>query len=113
VSNALKYGHGGKNIYLSAKKVSNREVEVVVANDGEPIPQSDLRQIFERFYRVEGSRSKETGGTGLGLAIALGIVELHHGYIYASSDEQITKFIMHFPIKHSDTLKAPENVVQA
>jgi signal transduction histidine kinase len=108
VSNALKYGHGGKNIYLSAKKVSNREVEVVVANDGEPIPQSDLRQIFERFYRVEGSRSKETGGTGLGLAIALGIVELHHGYIYASSDEQITKFTMHFPIKHSDTLKAPE-----
>lgn len=108
VSNALKYGHGGKNIYLSARKISNREVEAVVANDGEPIPQSDLGQIFERFYRVEGSRSKETGGTGLGLAIALGIVELHHGYIYASSDEKITKFIMRFPVKHSDVLKASE-----
>lgn len=112
VSNALKYGHGGKHIYLSAKKVSNREVEAIVANDGEPIPESDLTQIFERFYRVEGSRSKETGGTGLGLAIALGIVELHHGYIYATSDEKLTKFVMHFPVHHQDTLKAPESIMK-
>ncbi|GBG94229.1 two-component system sensor histidine kinase [Ligilactobacillus salitolerans] len=111
VANALKYGDGGKNIYLSARKISEREVQVVVANDGEPIPQSSLSQIFERFYRVEGSRSKETGGTGLGLAIAQGIVELHHGYIYARSDDQLTKFIMHFPVKHSETLKMPEKLL--
>ncbi len=110
ITNALKYGSGGKHIYLSAKKFSAREVEVVVANDGQKIPEKELTQIFERFYRVEGSRSKETGGTGLGLAIALGIVELHHGYIYAMSDDKLTKFIMHFPIKHSDTLKVPENI---
>lgn len=112
VSNALKYGQGGKHIYLSATQLSNREVQVVIANDGEPIPQSSLTQIFERFYRVERSRSKETGGTGLGLAIALGIVELHHGYIYATSDEKLTQFIMHFPLKHSETLKIPEKLAR-
>lgn len=104
VSNALKYGAGGKNIYLKAMLVSEKELKVTIANDGEPIPQKSLEQVFDRFYRAESSRSRETGGSGLGLAIAQGIVERHHGYIYVTSDAELTEFIMHFPVKHADSL---------
>ncbi|MCI5941816.1 MAG: ATP-binding protein [Ligilactobacillus animalis] len=104
VSNALKYGAGGKNIYLKAMPVSEKELKVTIANDGEPIPQKSLEQVFDRFYRAESSRSRETGGSGLGLAIAQGIVERHHGYIYVTSDAELTEFIMHFPFKHADSL---------
>ena len=104
VSNALKYGAGGKNIYLKAMLVSKKELKVTIANDGEPIPQKSLEQVFDRFYRAESSRSRETGGSGLGLAIAQGIVERHHGYIYVTSDAKLTEFIMHFPVKHADSL---------
>ena len=104
VSNALKYGAGGKNIYLKAMLVSKKELKVTIANDGEPIPQKSLEQVFDRFYRAESSRSRETGGSGLGLAIAQGIVERHHGYIYVTSDAELTEFIMHFPVKHADSL---------
>lgn len=104
VSNALKYGAGGKNIYLKAMLVSEKELKVTIANDGEPIPQKSLEQVFDRFYRAESSRSRETGGSGLGLAIAQGIVERHHGYIYVTSDAELTEFIMHFPVNHADSL---------
>lgn len=104
VSNALKYGADGKNIYLKAMLVSKKELKVTIANDGEPIPQKSLEQVFDRFYRAESSRSRETGGSGLGLAIAQGIVERHHGYIYVTSDAELTEFIMHFPVKHADSL---------
>lgn len=105
ISNGLKYGNDGKHIYLQAKKISDKEVEAVVANDGSAIPQKALSQIFERFYRVETSRSKETGGTGLGLAIAQSIIELHHGYIYVNSNEKLTTFTIRLPIKHEDYVR--------
>ncbi len=108
ISNGLKYGKGGKHIYLKAHSLWEKEVELVVANDGEPIPKKALAQVFDRFYRVESSRSKETGGTGLGLAIAQSIVELHHGYIYVESDEHLTSFTLRLPVKHADFVK-PQN----
>ncbi|KRL05421.1 sensor histidine kinase [Liquorilactobacillus oeni] len=98
VSNALKYGVGGKHIYLKARYANETEIVVEVANDGSEIPKKALSQLFDRFYRVESSRSKETGGSGLGLAIALSIVELHHGYLYAESNRELTSFIMHLPV---------------
>ena len=58
-----------------------------------------LSQLFDRFYRVEESRSQETGGTGLGLAIAQSIIALHGGYIYADSGPEITSFVIHFTVK--------------
>lgn len=97
VTNALKYGVDAKTIYLSGKQMGDR-VEIRVANDGEQIPQKSLDSIFERFYRVETSRSKETGGTGLGLAIVRSIVELHEGEIRAESNEELTSFIITLPI---------------
>ncbi|AUJ30527.1 sensor histidine kinase [Liquorilactobacillus hordei] len=105
ITNALKYGAGAKTIWISAKKVSEKEIVVSIANDGKAIPKKSLAQLFDRFYRVESSRSKETGGSGLGLAISLSIVELHHGYIYAESDDKLTNFIMHFPINQEVELQ--------
>lgn len=80
-----------------------------MANDGEPIPADALPKLFDRFYRVEGSRSRKTGGTGLGLAITQGIVARHHGYIQVTSDDQWTKFKVHLPVNHADKLQPPRN----
>ncbi len=88
VSNALKYGNGATNINLIATRKDVDKIVIRVENDGEPIPNDALTKIFERFYRVETSRSVETGGTGLGLAITQSIIELHHGKISVTSDER-------------------------
>jgi len=98
ISNALKYGHGGTWIHIEAEKIGS-EMVITVKNNGERIPPESLDELFGRFYRVENSRSKETGGTGLGLAIAQSIVALHGGYIYAESDEKETKFVLRLPLK--------------
>ncbi|KRM55651.1 sensor histidine kinase [Lacticaseibacillus sharpeae] len=104
IINALKYGKGAKHVYLSAEKIGS-EVVVRVANDGQQIPTGSLNQLFDRFYRVEESRSQETGGSGLGLAIAQSIVTLHGGYIFADSNRELTSFVMHLPLKTGVTLK--------
>ncbi|MGX7245557.1 sensor histidine kinase [Enterococcus quebecensis] len=100
LSNALKYGKGGKNIVIDVEKVGTEAV-IAVRNDGSPIPKKSLDQLFDRFYRVEESRSQETGGTGLGLAIAQSIIALHGGYIYATSDNHWTSFIIHLPLERN------------
>lgn len=107
ISNGIKYGKGGHHIYLSASVGQPGEVVIHVANDGPEIPKKSLDQIFERFYRVESSRNKETGGSGLGLAIAQSIIDLHGGYINVSSDEGLTTFAIHLPVKHGEKLSKP------
>ncbi|GEK29565.1 two-component sensor histidine kinase [Furfurilactobacillus siliginis] len=107
ISNALKYGEQATFISLNAKLVGD-QVIVRVANDGREIPTAALNQLFERFYRVEESRSKETGGTGLGLAIAQSIVERHGGYIFAESDEKLTSFVIHLPVHQGVKLQPTE-----
>ncbi|WP_071130378.1 sensor histidine kinase [Enterococcus timonensis] len=97
LSNALKYGKGATVIEMDAQQVGTEAI-ITVRNNGQPIPQASLQQLFDRFYRVEESRSQETGGTGLGLAIAQSIVALHGGYIFAKSDKNWTKFIIHLPL---------------
>ncbi|MFD0897489.1 sensor histidine kinase [Loigolactobacillus binensis] len=105
ISNALKYGTGGHHIYLSAI-AHGQEVVIKVANDGKPIPHNALTQLFDRFYRVEESRSTATGGTGLGLAIAQSIVSLHDGEIYATSEQHLTSFVIRLPLQHGEKLPA-------
>ena len=100
IMNALKYGKGATHIWLTAEK-KDKEVVVTVANNGKPIPEDSLKHVFDRFYRVEDSRSKKTGGTGLGLAIAQSMVQLHGGTIAVTSDTDKTSFISHFPISES------------
>jgi signal transduction histidine kinase len=91
ISNAIKYGREGKVILINLSK-NDKGVTISITNYGETISQDDLTRIFQRFYRVESSRSSETGGSGLGLAIAQSIIEMHGGKIYAKSDENGTVF---------------------
>lgn len=92
ISNAIKYGKDGKRVVIRLKK-EKEDVILQVINYGQLIPEEDIPHIFERFYRVEGSRSSETGGTGLGLSIAKEIIEMHGGTIEARSDFNGTVFI--------------------
>lgn len=97
LTNALKYGKHATQIIIEVERIGTEAV-ITVKNDGQMIPKRSLDLLFDRFYRVEESRSKETGGTGLGLAIAQSIVALHGGYIYATSTPSWTSFIIHLPL---------------
>ena len=98
LSNAVRYGKDGRRIDVVARADGDRAI-VRVVNYGEPIPAAELPFIFERFHRVDKSRSDETGGTGLGLAIARSIVELHGGTIEAASSEAETCFTVTLPLR--------------
>jgi two-component system sensor histidine kinase VanS len=91
IGNAIKYGSDGKRIEISLHK-ENGKVIVAITNYGRLIPEDELDNIFERFYRVEGSRSSETGGTGIGLAIVKSIIKMHEGTIHVKSDLNGTVF---------------------
>lgn len=104
VANALKYGNGASYIKIDARQVG-ASVVIEVANDGTQIPAASLGHLFERFYRVESSRSKDTGGTGLGLAIVKSIVDLHHGEVEVTSTPQVTTFTVILPL-HQTTAAA-------
>ncbi|MDE7039008.1 MAG: HAMP domain-containing histidine kinase, partial [Lachnospiraceae bacterium] len=96
--NAIAYCYENTKIQIDAQN-KNRDVEIVFTNQGDKIPGTMLQTIFEKFYRVDGSRSSGTGGAGLGLAIAKEIVELHGGRIRAKSDDIRTQFIVDLPLK--------------
>ncbi|MDR6724203.1 signal transduction histidine kinase [Paenibacillus amylolyticus] len=96
-SNAIRYGSKGKVMEIGLE-LEGEEAVVRISNYGDPIPAQDLPYLFDRFYRVDKSRSRETGGTGLGLAIAKSMIELHHGTIAAYSDKGRTDFVTRFPI---------------
>ncbi len=99
VSNAIKYTPDGGEIHVHAKGVSDGVV-INVKDSGIGIPESDLPHLFERFYRVEKSRTSETGGTGLGLAIAKEIVEAHGGSISIASEQNVgTTVTIKLPLK--------------
>ncbi|AGX04035.1 sensor histidine kinase [Bacillus sp. NRRL B-14911] len=101
IQNAVRYGREGKylDIILGG---TGHNVEIQVANYGPAIPGAELPHIFERFFRVEKSRSHFTGGSGLGLAIAKSIIELHGGTIEAKSRPGRTAFIIRLPRGYSD-----------
>ena len=85
IDNAMKYGRAGGRIVLGARP-SRRGVEFYVQDFGAGIPSEHLPRLFERFYRVDKARSRESGGTGLGLAIAKHIMLAHGGSIRAESE---------------------------
>lgn len=90
ISNGIRYGKDGKK--LDIKIEEKEDILISMISYGDPIPSKDLPYLFDRFYRVEKSRSQEMGGTGLGLAIAKSIVELHNGKINVHSNSERTVF---------------------
>lgn len=98
LSNALKYGIGAHYIELLAYQEANY-IYFKVKNDGQPLNQSELEDIFQRSYRADQSRSANQPGTGLGLAIVRNIVELHHGRVYAEVEGKETIFTIEIPQK--------------
>ena len=107
--NAIAYCYDHTKIQLSAQ-MKRGDVEIIFTNEGDKIPGTMLQTIFEKFYRVDGSRSSGTGGAGLGLAIAKEIIELHGGLIRAKSDDIKTQFIVTLPSKNREEEGAADEV---
>ncbi|MDA0733880.1 MAG: ATP-binding protein [Chloroflexi bacterium] len=84
VQNAVRYTPSDGTIQILARD-TGAEVQVEVTDTGEGIPDAELPRIFDRFYRTEQSRSRDSGGAGLGLSIAKGIVEAHGGRLWVKS----------------------------
>lgn len=99
LSNAFKYTASGGSVQLSLS-TSSRYALIQVEDNGIGIPAADLPHIFERFYRVDTARSRQTGGFGLGLAIAQQIITAHRGRINATSTlERGSTFQIELPLK--------------
>lgn len=93
INNAIKYGKEGKYIRIFIEEKDDTVV-VSVVNYGYVIPKEDVGKLFNKFFRVEQSRSANTGGTGLGLAIVKNIVDMHKGNIEVRSDLNGTEFVV-------------------
>ena len=99
LKNAASYSFPHTEIVISAEKLEH-EVIIRFQNSGEDIPNEALASLFNKFYRVDQSRSSDTGGTGLGLAIAKEIVTLHGGAISASSKNHVVTFTVSLPLSN-------------
>lgn len=98
LTNACKYTLAGGKVEFRLFKRSHQAI-IEIKDSGVGIPEADLPHIFERFYRVDSDRSRQTGGFGLGLAIAKQIVEAHGGEIFVSSQlEKGTIFTLQLPL---------------
>jgi heavy metal sensor kinase len=97
LDNAIKYNDEGGLVKLILRADPER-LSITVSNTGPGIPAEHMHRIFERFYRVDPSRSSETGGSGLGLSICREIVLAHGGHLHLESvPHALTSFLMEFP----------------
>ena len=95
--NAIKYNHPGGRVDVKITQTENK-IRVCVEDNGIGIPEDRQSRVFERFYRVDKSHSKQSGGTGLGLSIVKHVVQYHHGKIELRSEEGLgTKITAEFP----------------
>nr|QNO53061.1 adaptive-response sensory-kinase SasA [Methanosarcinales archaeon ANME-1 ERB6] len=85
LNNAIKFTPRSGEIVIKAREL-NGQVEVKVSDTGIGIPPEDLDMVFDKFYQVDSTLTREAGGTGLGLAICKGIIEAHNGHIMAESE---------------------------
>ncbi|MGL5348725.1 MAG: sensor histidine kinase [Peptostreptococcaceae bacterium] len=97
LSNAIRYTNDDGEIYIRTYKEGNN-VKIHIKDNGMGIPNESLNYIFERFYRVDESRNKETGGIGVGLTIVKSIIDLHKGTIEVNSEvDKGSEFIISLP----------------
>ena len=100
IDNAINYSGDGTTVTINTEVVGD-VIEIQVIDQGIGISESDIDRIFERFYRVDPARSRETGGTGLGLAIVKHIVRIHGGEINVWSSKGVgSTFSIKLPIGH-------------
>jgi len=98
LTNSIKYTHKPGQVKLSAN-IKNNKLNLTIEDSSPGVSDEDLINIFERLYRIEGSRSRETGGSGLGLAICKSLIEEHGGEIFAEHSELGgLKVIMELPL---------------
>ena len=99
MENALAHTPDSGSITISAEEASRSTVRVTIADSGEGIPSDDLPHIFDRFYRVDPSRTRATGGAGIGLTIVKQLIELHGGTVRAESFAgEGSRFIFELPV---------------
>jgi signal transduction histidine kinase/ligand-binding sensor domain-containing protein/DNA-binding response OmpR family regulator len=99
MSNAFKFTPSGGRITVKLSETSTNQVEIIIRDSGIGIPQSELSKIFDRFYQVDGSHTREHEGTGIGLALTKELVELHKGNIFVDSVEgHWTEVKLNFPL---------------
>ena len=96
LDNAVKYTPEGGAVRLVLNRDRKQRIRAVLSNSGNPISEHDLEKIFDRFYRVDPSRARDTGGYGLGLCVARSIAELHGGTITAECKNKINVFTVFF-----------------
>lgn len=99
LSNAIRHTPAGAEVVVRLARHSGREVSLSVQNPGPKIPAEHLANIFDRFYRVDPSRVRQTEGAGLGLAIVRSIVATHGGRVEVASSEGRTTFTLIFPVQ--------------
>jgi len=109
LDNAIKYSGPREPVEIGARLEGDR-VALVVRDHGIGIPTRDLERIFERFYRVDRARSRETGGTGLGLAIVRHVAQAHGGDVSVESREgEGSLFTLHVPISNGSARGAADS----
>jgi two-component system, OmpR family, sensor histidine kinase SenX3 len=110
VDNAVKYSESGSTVEVHAEVIDG-EVALTVRDHGVGIPPTDLDRIFERFYRVDRARSRETGGTGLGLAIVRHVATNHGGSVTVESSEGVgSAFTLRLPVADAAASRTPQIV---
>jgi two-component system sensor histidine kinase SenX3 len=110
VENGVKYSESGSTVQVRVR-VEGSSVELMVADHGIGIPAQDHDRIFERFYRVDKGRGRDTGGTGLGLSIVRHVATNHRGEVLVSSLEgEGSTFVLRIPLASIDSGAAHEAV---
>lgn len=98
IKNAINYSYAKSEINISINS-DKEKIVISFKNKGDKIPSYKLEKLFEKFYRVDESRTTKTGGSGLGLSITKEIIELHNGKIAVNNDDEYIEFLIELPNK--------------
>jgi len=98
LSNALRHSPEGSTITVSLQTVDSNRLLIMVSNPGPMIAPEHLPKLFDRFYRIDPSRQRQSEGAGLGLAITKSIIQAHSGTITVASDQHSTRFTLDLPL---------------